>query len=196
MNLISLESVKMQLDLANDLIAHDAMITELIDDAISEVESEIELKLNPVTSEIAYLDGDRNWLYVPHANISNVFVWEDLQRIFPATGLLGSDHYTVEQERGVVKLHRQSQYYFCKGVEKYRLYKIFKVQYDGGYSPSDFPKDLKRAMIKQIAYTFRRRKDLGLMSVTSPDGMISKMDVSKWLPEVKKVIDKYKRYSL
>ena len=247
MSLITVESVKRQLD-ATPTSAQELLLQELIDDTIEEAEKEIELKLNPVTSEIVYLDGDRSWLYVPHANISNVSVWEDLTKVFAT--LLGSDHYTVDQERGVIKLHRQSQYYLRKDVEKHRLYGIFKVQYNGGYSPpsvvvgtdtkfwscivshvaansnkpitganyaaywsqegvnggtwllgasyvtTTLPKDLKRALIKQITYAFRRRKDLGLMSVTSPDGTISKMSVDEWLSDVEKVLGKFKRYSL
>jgi len=250
MGLITVESVKRQLD-ATITSSQELLLQELVGDMVKEAEKEIELKLDPVTSEVVYLDGDRNWLYVPHANISDISVWEDLKRVFAAANLLGSDHYTVGQERGVIKLHRPSQYYLRKGVEKYRLYGIFKVQYNGGYSlPSvvvgtdtkfyscivphvaansnkpitganytaywsqegvdgaswllganyvitALPEDLKRALIKQITYAFRRRKDLGLMSVTSPDGIISKMSVDEWLPDVKKVLEnKYKRYSL
>lgn len=249
MSLITVESVKRQLD-ATITSAQELLLQELIDDIIEEAENEIELKLNPVTSEVIYLDGDRNWLFVPHANISSVSIWEDLERIFVTADLVDSSHYTVDQDRGVIKLHRKHQYYLLQGIKTYRLYGIFKVQYNGGYNlPSvvigtdakfyscvishtaantnrpitganyaaywsqegadgiawllgasyiigTLPKDLKRALIKQITYAFRRRKDLGLMSVTSPDGTISKMSVDEWLPDVEKVLNKYKRYSL
>lgn len=249
MNLITVESVKRQLDVTITS-AQELLLQELIDDIIEEAENEIELKLNPITSEIVYLDGDRNWLYVPHANISSISIWEDLERIFATADLVDSDHYTIDQERGVIKLHRKPQYYLRQGIKPYRLYGIFKVQYNGGYDlPSvvigtdakfyscisphiaaninkpitganytaywsqegadgmawssgasyiigTLPKDLKRALIKQITYTFRRRKDLGLMSVTSPDGTINKMSVDEWLPDVETILDRYRRFSL
>ncbi|MCJ7747933.1 MAG: hypothetical protein MUP27_09320 [Desulfobacterales bacterium] len=249
MSLITIESVKRQLDVVITP-SQELLLQELIDDMIEELEGEIELKLNPVTSEIVYLDGDRRWLYIPHANISSVSIWEDLDRVFADADLVDPDHYTVNQERGVIKLHRSSQYYFLKGIQKHRLHNIFKVQYNGGYSlPSvvvgtdakfysaiadhvaaesnkpitganytaywseegvdgvawslgasyiagTLSKDLKRALIKQITYAFRRRKDLGLMSVTYPDGSINKMSVDEWLPDVEKVLDRYRRISL
>src|SRR4030042_2735490 len=115
MSLITLESVKRQLDVV-PTTAQALLIQELIDDAVEEAEREIGMKLNPVTDEIAYLDGDKNWLYVPHANISGVSVWEDLNREFEDVDLVASDDYTLVKERGIIKLHRKPQYYLRKNI--------------------------------------------------------------------------------
>lgn len=55
---------------------------------------------------------------------------------------------------------------------------------------------LKRPLMKQCAYEFNRRNDLGLVSVTAPDGTLSKMEVAEWLSDVKAALDRYKYYTL
>jgi hypothetical protein len=56
----------------------------------------------------------------------------------------------------------------------------------------DLPENVEDELRKQIAYEFNRRKDLGLSSVTAPDGTISKFDVGTWLGQVKNVLDNYR----
>ena len=81
--------------------------------------------------------------------------------------------------------------------------KPIKVIYTGGYEELydgteyvlDVPDDLKRACLMQAVFEFRRRRDLGLLSVTTPDGSISKNTAAELLPDVKKSIMEYKNYS-
>jgi hypothetical protein len=61
---------------------------------------------------------------------------------------------------------------------------------------SDLPAALKRPLMKQCAYEFNRRNDLGLVSVTAPDGTLSKMEVAEWLSDVKTALDRHKYYTL
>jgi len=60
----------------------------------------------------------------------------------------------------------------------------------------DMPAALKRPLMKQCAYEFSRRQDLGLVSVTAPDGTLSKMEVAEWLSDVQIAIDRHKYYTL
>ena len=189
MSLITLTDVKTQLELLPAVVDYDAFLTELIDDVVAEAESYLDLKLQVITSEVINLDGGESYLYLPHANISGVSVWEDSERIFSSLNLLVEDtDYIIYQERG--RLKRIGASHFLKGN------KVVRVQYDGGYGSTALPKALKRALIKQVAYTFRRRKDLGLMSVTYPDGSISKMSMDEWLPDVEAVLNRFKRIAL
>jgi hypothetical protein len=55
---------------------------------------------------------------------------------------------------------------------------------------------LTRAILMQATYEWRRRNDLGLTSMTMPDGSINKFTVDGWLPEVKKIIDNYRRLNI
>jgi hypothetical protein len=167
----------------------DALLYGLIEGVISDAEDEIGAKIQPVTDEIVYLDGGKNTLYLPHLNISNVSVWQDSNKEFEDEGLLDPDYYTVYLERGKIKRNSASK--FLSGNQ------VIKVKYDGGYSILTIPPNLKqRGLVKQIAYEFRRRKDIGLSSVTYPDGSISKFSITEWLPDVLSVLGKFKRIFL
>jgi hypothetical protein len=79
--------------------------------------------------------------------------------------------------------------------------KALKVTYTGGYDafsenpPQGYnppPDDLEMAVRTQVAYDFRRRKDIGLESVSFPDGSIQKMSSGEFLRAVKEVLDRYR----
>jgi hypothetical protein len=55
------------------------------------------------------------------------------------------------------------------------------------------PADLENAVCREVAYRFRRRKDLGLQSVSFPDGSIQKMDTGQFLKEVRIILDRFRR---
>jgi hypothetical protein len=82
--------------------------------------------------------------------------------------------------------------------------KALKVTYTGGYDaifegdgspPEGYnppPDDLEMAARTQAAYDFRRRKDIGLESVSFPDGSIQKVNSGEFLPSVKAVLNRYR----
>jgi hypothetical protein len=79
--------------------------------------------------------------------------------------------------------------------------KMIQVTYTAGYNATTgnitLPADIRLAALKQIAFEFGRysRKDLGLDSVTYPDGSIARTQ-SGLLKEVEEVLDGYRRYTL
>jgi hypothetical protein len=73
-----------------------------------------------------------------------------------------------------------------------------KVTYIGGYiyiaaegTHFVLPNDIKYAAMLQTAYSFKRRKDIGLQSVSFPDGSIQKFDTGPLLAEVKGLLAPY-----
>lgn len=67
------------------------------------------------------------------------------------------------------------------------------VTYTGGYLAGDIPDALQLATIMQAAFLFRRRNDLGLSSVSMPDGSLSVNNPTKLLPEVVDTLKAYRR---
>jgi len=193
----------------------DTNLGYYIDGVVGEVETELEMRLVSVTQEVVYRDSGEKWLYMPHANISNVQIWIDPKRLFDPGYLIPSRKYTVDGPRGIIKRHRPSDRLLRGyvaldlpagddwwiedlvtmglGAFYFDWHGIIKVQYDGGYTPDTLPKDLRRAILQQIAYEFRRRKDPGLTSVTFPDGSINKFSINEFLPSVEKILDRYRR---
>ena len=92
--------------------------------------------------------------------------------------LIGPDNGTIINREGY-----WSNYTDDKG--------IIKVIYVGGYNEGEIPEDLEMAIRLQVAYNVRRRKDLGLSSVSFPDGSIQKINNEEFLPEVVSVLDRY-----
>lgn len=80
-----------------------------------------------------------------------------------------------------------------------------KITYTGGlaYMSEDdvpvpiVPADLKMAATMQVAYAFKRRKDIGLENVSFPDGSIQKMAKDLlFLSEVKAILKHYRLKSI
>ena len=103
--------------------------------------------------------------------------------------------YFVYEDKGIV------QYY----TERTRCSepKCMKFVYTGGYEELytdseyvlDVPDDIQRAAMIQSAYDFKRRKDIGLTTTTTPDGSISKAN-DTLLPEVVDILKSYRNRSV
>ena len=81
--------------------------------------------------------------------------------------------------------------------------KTIKVDYDAGFDPIDsdsqdypIPANLKLAYIRQIQYEIKRRKDLGLSTVTFKDGNVIKQPNVILLPQVTQVLDFYRNLNI
>jgi hypothetical protein len=209
-DLIKLSELKEWLEIEEDETKHDNKLAMICGGLIKEIEQDIFAKIQPVSKEVAYLDGRTANLYFPHLNVSEITLWQDFNRTFSDGSIVTAESYQVNSPRGIVKrtdglmfgeeFRGVSIVNWEKGIEpssKKELYAgIVKVKYDGGYDADSLPSDLKMAILTQAGYRFRRRKDPGLSSVTYPDGSVNKYMTKQWLSEVEAVLDKYRRIFL
>jgi len=103
--------------------------------------------------------------------------------------------YVVDHDRGRVLMIRKTG----KAVRPLNL----AIKYVGGYqtaTPSNpaytwvqVPADLQLAVTMQTSHIFRRRRELGMTSVSLPSGSISLADpLDLFLPIVKQKLDRYR----
>jgi len=192
MDLTTLAKVKALLELTET--DWDGLINELIG-AVSERCASYCNRDFENKSRVEYHDGGGRYLYLSGmpvvGSISSIYgsdTWE-----WASGDLIGADDYF---------LHASGMVGYRYGAWPYGS-KALKVTYIGGYStfstggilPAGYnppPDDLEMAARTQVAYDFNRRKDVGLESVSFPDGSIQKVSSGEFLPSVKAVLNRYR----
>jgi hypothetical protein len=142
---------------------------------------------------VEYHDGGGRYLFLrcpPVSAIASIYgsnTWE-----WNASALIPASSYQI----------------FTAGMVGYRFgfwpysVKALKVTYTGGFDPYPegtppegyvpIPSALEQAICSQVVYEYRRRNDLGLRSLTFPNGEIQKVDTGEFLEQVKSVLDRYR----
>lgn len=170
-----LAELKEELQITNT--AFDTDLERIISSVLARSDTDMNLKYSAITGNTQYWDGGTKTLYLDYANISNLTVTDDGDALDE-----GSDYdYVLYPDRGIIK---STSEIFTSGL------RIIAATYDGGYDEDDLPEDLRSELKKQMKFEFRRRKDLGLSSVTYPDGTVNKFIVDDWLPSVQKILRK------
>lgn len=192
MNLTTLSQVKALLELTE--ADWDDLVTEIIGAvsirAAAYCNRDFEKK-----ERVEFHNGGGQYLYLkglPVVSIASIYgsdTWEwDAGTLIPA---------------GDYQLLSAGMVGYRSGVWPYGP-QALKVTYTGGYDPffegpgdppegyNPPPADLEMAVRTQVAYDFRRRKDIGLESVSFPDGSIQKMASGEFLKAVKDVLDRYR----
>jgi hypothetical protein len=132
---------------------------------------------------VEYHDGGGRYLYLkglPVVEITSIHAsdtWE-----WDEGSLVPADHYQL-LNAGMVAYRFGTWPYGPQAL---------KVVYSGGYAEDVIPADLEMAVRTQAAYDFKRRKDIGLESVSFPDGSIQKVSSGEFLSMVKQVLDRYR----
>ena len=192
MDLTTLAKVKALLELTET--DWDGLITELIG-AVSERCASYCNRDFENKSRVEYHDGGGRYLYL-----------RGLPVVGSITSIYGSD--TWEWASGDL-IDADDYFLHASGMVGYRYGawpygpKALKVTYTGGYfafysgdkPPEGYnppPDGLEMAARTQVAYDFNRRKDVGLESVSFPDGSIQKVNSGEFLPSVKAVLNRYR----
>jgi hypothetical protein len=158
---------------------------DLLDLIILNVSARIEGYLNRLFEKVErtqYFDAGRKYYSLPAYPI-------DLTAPLTVTDgdvvrVVNSDYYVWEND-GAIEFYTEPSYSTPKQI---------KVIWTGGYATYDLlPQELQFATILQSAFVFRRRKDIGLNSVTMPDGSISVNAPTALLPEVKQILSSLRK---
>ena len=139
-----------------------------------------------------YHTGSGEYLFVMETPVRQVNnIWIDWDSEFEDNDLLLPTDYKVLDDGKIWSL------LFPTNVGNSA--KNIKIEYEGGYDPIEVlngefpvPYDLKLAFIRQVQYDIKRRKDIGLTSVTFKDGNINKMPLVELLPQVEATLNYYR----
>lgn len=102
-----------------------------------------------------------------------------------------NDDYFVWYDEGVVEFYETPT-----RSEPKQVY----ITWTGGYTETSsvlaVPDDLKFACVMQCAFVYARRRTLGLSGINSPDGRIQVLSTANLLPDVIKILNRYKHYAV
>ena len=173
---------------------YDGLLEDIITGVLAEADDYMGVSYQAVEGAIAYFDGGKSTLYLPHINVSDVSVEVDGVE-------LAADEYVVYPEAGkvIAKTGSISGFPTATDYSPGRFssgQRNVKVTYSGGYEEDAYPSDLRRKLLKQVAYEFRRRNDPGLSAVSYPDGTVSKFAIGEWLGDVEAMLSRKRRIFL
>lgn len=173
---------------------YDGLLEDIIAGILAEADDFMGVAFQKVEDQEDWFDGGVGTLYLSHVNVSTPVVEVD-------GVVLTSDEFTLYPEAGKIRYGGSGLSAFVTASEGQggRLpagLRNVKVTYDGGYAEDDYPKSLRRKLLKQVSYEFRRRNDPGLSAVSYPDGSVQKFALDEWLPDVEAELLRRRRICL
>ena len=179
MNLADLTDVKNFLELTKT--EYDDLLNKLLSSYSARIETFLNRSLAKTARTETFNAGRKNfYLSAYPIDLTQPFtvVWET------QTVTKDSDYY-VWTDSGVVEFFWTPNWIKPQGI---------KITYTGGYNNlTDLPQPIQLATMMQVAFVFRRRKDIGLSSISMPDGSVSVNAPTKLLPEVVDILREYRR---
>lgn len=180
MNLVTRATVKSFLEIADTTTSFDT----LLDLIIAQVSKRFETFCNRSFEKIARtqkFNAGRKDFFLPAYPID---LTAALTITVDSNAVTKDDDYFVYEDSGWIEFVYKPSYYEPQQIS---------ITWTGGYAVADIPSDLQYAAMKQVAFIFRRRKDVGISSVSLPDGSMSINNPDDLLPEVKNILRSYKR---
>ena len=187
----TLEEIKTTNDPAIEGTDYDAVLTLLMN-SIGTIFDDYCNRSFQANEFTEFHGANGEFIYLRNLPIREVVsIYADVEREFNEDDLMSSDRFQIlgDGEDGVI----YSPFFL------YYPYKSIQITYSGGYDPIDvnggsypIPADLKMAFIRQVQSDFKRRRDLGMLTVTFKDGSITKPNVNELLPQVMGTLDRYR----
>lgn len=160
---------------------HDTLLSLLL----AQISKRIETFLNRDLEKKArtlYFDAGRKMYFLPAYPIDSSAVLTVVNDT--TTQVLNTDYY-IWYDEGHIEF---------TSIPSYTRPKQIAITWTGGYTNTlAVPQDIQMATIMQVAFVFRRRKDIGLSSIQMPDGSLSVNAPTELLPEVKAVLKSYRK---
>ena len=181
--LVSTEDAKLFLGLKTE-DEHDDLIELIIEQVSARIETYLNRELK-AEERTKYFDAGKDSYSLPAYPVDT---GETFTVNHDDVELTIDEDYYLHDEIGVVE--------FPLGTGEYKVRSI-DVTCTGGYTEGSgvlaVPDDLKRACLMQTVYDFRRRNDLGLSSVSMPDGSVSIYQPARFLSEVEAILMTHRR---
>ncbi len=189
MRLVSLVDVKVFLEKTD--ADQDELLGLIIDHVSGWIEEYLNRKLTK-ESRTVYRDAGKRYYYLSAYPID-----ESATLTVTYDGVLQTKNtdYFVRADDGLIEFHKFA-------ISTYDDPKEMVIVWTGGYASAgsddseclSVPMTIQEAALRQCVYNFRRRKDIGLSSVSMPDGSVSKSPINSFLlPEVKDLLKNYRR---
>ena len=185
--LVSLTDLKTFIEKTDTV--HDSLLKMIIENVSASIETYLNRNLLKAARTV-YRDAGRRYYYLPAYPIDESAT---LTVTYDGTLQTKDTGYFVRADDGLIEFQKSV-------VPIYTDPKEIVIVWTGGYAASadneclDVPYDMKEAALRQSAYNFRRRKDIGISSISMPDGSISKNPIDAFLlPEVKDLLRNYRR---
>lgn len=178
MKLVTVTDLKsfLEINAAN----HDGLLDVITDQVSAAIEKYCNRNFEKV-ARTKYFNAGRRYFHLPAFPID---MTAELLVVNDTTTLVKDVDYAVWDEEGCVEAFYE--------VIKTKPRQVY-ITWTGGYDSDEIPSDLQEAAMLQSAFMFRRRKDIGVNSLTLPDGAISVLKPTELLPEVVRLIKTYRK---
>jgi len=196
--LTSLATVKAFLEIESDKTTYDSLIVTIIKQISDRIQTFLNRKLVKEERTQYFQAGRTNYFL----NAYPIDSTASMTIVVDETTQTANDDYWTWSDNGIIQFDYATSY-----IEPRQI----SVTYTGGYEITDtavgmsgispitetvlvvVPDSIAYACMLQSAFVFRRRKDVGISSMSLPDGSFNTLFAADLLPEVRNTLKQYRK---